>query len=205
MDVKHYSDFYFTSFGREILAREVEFIKKELSGCKRILSIGCGPAFHEVQLARSSPDIEFIGLDISMAMLSQAPKLPKNVDLILGGAEQLPLQNESVDMIYFMTSLEFTSHVENALKETKRIMKPGGKAIFMAANIKSWYVQKELAEVDSYIKRKHEDMDAENLKKVISRYLDIISIKLMLGINGENIFDSEDPNWASLIVIKTTK
>jgi ubiquinone/menaquinone biosynthesis C-methylase UbiE len=205
MSSKRYSDFYRTNFGMEILKREVEFIEKELSGCKRILSIGCGPALHEVQLARSSPDIELIGLDISKDMLSQAPKLPKNVDLILGGAEQLPLRNESIDLVYFMTSLEFTSDVESALNETKRVMKPGGKAIFMVANIKSWYVQKELAEVDSYIKRNYENMDAENLKKIISRYLEINSMTLMLGIRGENIFDSEDPNWASLIVLKTTK
>lgn len=205
MRSKHYSDFYKTSFGQEILKREVGFIKDELNECKKVLSIGCGSALHEAQLANLNPETEIIGLDISKDMLSQVPKLPNNVDLILGNAENLCFKDDSFDLIYFLTSLEFTNDVEKTLLETKRILKPNGRAIFMVANINSWYVQKELREVNSYIKRKIKDMEEENLKKIISKHLKIISFKLMLGIHKEEIFESEDPKWASLIVIKSIK
>lgn len=205
MGSKSYSDFYKTSFGQEILVREVEFIKKDLKGCKKVLSIGCGPALHEAQLANSNPETEIIGLDVSKDMLAQARELPTNVDLILGNAGKLCFKDDSFDLVYFLTSLEFTSDVDKTLLETKRILKPGGRAIFMMANINSWYVQKELKEVDSYIKRKLENIDSEKLKPIISKYFKITSTKLMLGIHKEEIFESEDPQWASLFVIKSIK
>lgn len=205
MDSKRYSDFYKNEFGQEILKREVEFLEEELNGCKKVLSIGCGPAIQEVCLANSNPEIELIGLDISKDMLSQAPRLPSNVDLVLCDVEKLCLKDESIDLVYFLTSLEFASDVDKALEETKRVIKQNGRAIFMVANIKSWYVQKELREVDSYIMRNYENMESEKLQRIISKYLTITSTSLMLGIHEEDVFESEDPKWASLIVIKTTK
>ena len=205
MKSKSYSDFYKTSFGQEILKIEVEFINKEIKGCKKILSIGCGPALHEVQLANLNFETEIIGLDISKDMLAQAPKLPYNVDLILGNAEDLCFKDDSFDFIYFLTSLEFTRNIDKSLLETKRILKPNGRAIFMVANINSWYIQKELKEIDSYIKQNLENMDSEKLKPIISKYFKITSTKLMLGINKEVIFESQDPKWASLFAIKSIK
>ena len=205
MRSKLYSDFYKSSFGQEILKREVRFIKDELNGCKKVLSIGCGSAIHEVQLANLNPETEIIGLDISKDMLSQVPKLPTNIDLILGNAEDLGFKDNIFDLVYFLTSLEFTNDVEKTLLETKRILKPNGRAIFMVVNINSWYVQKELREGNSYIKRKLKNMEGENLKKIISKHFKITYFKLMLGIHKEEIFESEDPKWASLFVIKSIK
>ena len=205
MDTKLYSDFYKTVFGQEILQRELEFIDKELNGCERVLSIGYGLAIHEVQLAKLHPDIEMVGLDISKDMLAQAPGLPKNVDLILGNAEQLSIKDKSIDFIYFIFSFEFIPDIENTLREAKRVLIPNGKTIFMVANKNSWYVKKELDESNSYLKRKFENLDLENLCKIISKYLDITSTKLMLGIRDNKVFESEDPKWASLYMIKAIK
>ena len=193
MDSKRYSDFYKTRFGREILKRENEFINRELFGCNTVLSIGCGPALHEAQIAISNPKITLIGLDISEDMLAQAPELPANLNLILGSAKQLCFKDESVDLVYFLTSLEFVNDLVKTLKETLRILKPNSRAIFIVANVESWYIQKELSEVDSYIKRKFENLDQERLTQSISKYLEITSVKLMLGIRNEEIFESEVP------------
>ena len=124
MDSKQYSDYYNTDFGQEILRIEVDYLSHELEASKRVLSIGCGPALHEARLANLLPEIDFIGLDISKDMLSQAPKLPTNIDLILCNAEQLCLKDNCIDLIYFIFSFEFISAIETALEEVKRVLMP---------------------------------------------------------------------------------
>jgi len=205
MDPKLYSDFYKTDFGQEILRIEVEYLTHELKGSKRVLSIGCGPALHEILLAKQHPDMEFYGLDISRDMLFQAAKPPTNMDLILSNAEQLCVKENCIDLIYFIFSFEFISDIETTLEEVKRVLMPHGTVIFMVSNIESWYIQKELSEADSYIRRKLMQLDSQNLQNTILKYLVITSTEFMLGIRGEEVFDSEDPKWASLLVIKAVK
>ena len=188
-----------------ILDEEVSFLNQELRGCAKVLSIGCGPALHEFELAQRNPDIKLIGLDLNQEMLAQSPKLPSNLKLVLGNAEKIGFQNKTFELVYFLTSLEFVSDIAKALQEKSRVLKPAGKALFIVANIKSWYVQKELREVESYIKRNLENMEPERLKQMISKYFKINSTKYMLGIREEEVFESEDPEWASLYVINARK
>ena len=100
MDPKLYSDYYKTDFGQEILRIEVEYLIHELKGSKKVLSIGCGPALHEIIFAQQHPEMDFYGLDISREMMYQAPKTPINLDLIQCNAEQLCLRNNCIDLIY---------------------------------------------------------------------------------------------------------
>jgi len=205
MDPKLYSDYYKTDFGKEVLRIEVEYLHKELKNSKRVLSIGCGPALHEIIFANHHPEMEFFGLDISREMLFQAPKTPVNLDLIQCNAEQLCLKDNCIDMIYFIFSFEFIPDIEAALEEVKRVLVQNGKVIFMVSNIESWYIQNELSEAESYIRRKLNNLDSHYLQGVISKYLVVSSKELKLGIRGKEVFETDDPKWAALHVIKASK
>lgn len=204
-NVEKYVDFYRTDFGQHALEIELDFLQEEIGGSEKILSIGCGPAVHESRLANSNPDIKFTGVDISQSMLAQAPVLPTNLKLCLGNAEQLEFEDEAFDLAYFLFSMAFVPNKQRAVQETCRVLRVGGKALFMVANIESWYIQKELAEESSYMHRKFRELDTTKFEALVRKYFKIDSCKYMLGIHEEEVFESEDPEWASLFVVKGIK
>ena len=138
-------------------------------------------------------------------MLAQAPGLPTNLNLVLSNAEQLEFKNETFDLVYFLFSMAFVTNKERAVQETHRVLKVGGKALFMVANIKSWYIQKELEEENSYMHRKFKELDTTKFETLVSKYFKIDTSRYMLGIHEERVFESEDPEWASLYVVKGIK
>jgi len=167
---KNYSDFYTTKFGKTILEKELLILNRELWGCKRVLSIGCGPAVHESQLIKVNPNLDVISIEPSNKMLKEAQQLSKDMKLLQGIAEQLPLKNHIFDCVYFITSFEFIKDSINTLKETSRVLKPGCNILLLISNFKSWYFQIEHAESNSYFESKIEHFDNAKLEEVIAKY-----------------------------------
>jgi ubiquinone/menaquinone biosynthesis C-methylase UbiE len=60
---------------------------------------------------------------------AQAAPLP--VDLIEGSAEAIPLDDKSVDTVLTTWSLCTIPHAGAALAETRRVLRPGGRLLFV--------------------------------------------------------------------------
>lgn len=183
-------------------------LNRELSGCKTVLSVGCGPGVHEKLLKKLHSDLQIICLDPSKEMLTEGRELSikstvKNI--FQGIAEGLPFKNNVFDCVYFITSFEFIEDSISALKECSRVLRPYGKAIFLISNFKSWYFQKEHTEAGSYIEGKIKHLDNVKLNRSIGGIFQIISVNYELGIRGENVFETKNPQWASLVVITSIK
>lgn len=54
-----------------------------------------------------------------------------NLSTAQGVAESLPFENESFDIVISRYSAHHWYDVGKALREVKRVLKPGGRAIFM--------------------------------------------------------------------------
>jgi ubiquinone/menaquinone biosynthesis C-methylase UbiE len=201
MDEKHYSDYYNTDFGQKILQKEVGFIDKELNGCRKILSIGCGPAILEARLVELSPTITLMGLDKSREMLTQAQK---SSNVVLGDAENMCFKERSIDCVYYLTSLEFIDEYEKAIEETVRVLKSKGLCLFLILNPESRFFQEKYNEEHSYIHKNIKHTDIEKLKAFISIYFSVES-RYFLGINDRKIIDTDDKEYASLYAIKGIK
>jgi len=67
------------------------------------------------------------GIDPSRPMAKIAKK--RNIETILGVAEFLPFKNKKFDLILIVTALAFFKHPEQALRETFRVLKPGGQLV----------------------------------------------------------------------------
>jgi ubiquinone/menaquinone biosynthesis C-methylase UbiE len=74
--------------------------------------------------------VSLAGIDISEKMLELAYKrLGENADLRIGDSEHLPWQSNSFDIVTCIYSFHLYPNPIAVLKEIKRVLSPGGKAI----------------------------------------------------------------------------
>lgn len=68
-----------------------------------------------------------VGLDPSPAMLAYAAA--RGIETVEGVAEHLPFPDASFDQALLVTTLCFLDSPEEALRETRRVLKPGGRLV----------------------------------------------------------------------------
>ena len=104
----------------------------DVSG-RAILDFGCGSGENSLLLARRGARV--IGVDISTALLSLASRrlalngVGATATFIVGSAHDLPLPDNSVDGVLGIAILHHLD-LKAAAREVRRVLKPGGVAIF---------------------------------------------------------------------------
>jgi SAM-dependent methyltransferase len=101
---------------------------------KTVLDYGCGTGDNSVLLANHGARV--IGVDISPDLVELARKrlelhgFKEMVEFQVGSAHELPLADESIDVVFGMAILH---HLDLSLssKEVFRVLKKGGRAIFL--------------------------------------------------------------------------
>jgi len=104
----------------------------DISG-KTVLEYGCGDGPNMVVLSRRGAKV--IGVDISAEMLARAKqRIVANqcngAMLVLGSGHALPLPDASVDVVFGISILHHLD-LELASREVHRVLKEGGRAIFL--------------------------------------------------------------------------
>ncbi len=82
--------------------REAVYLDRFLESGDRILDIGAGLGSIEERL----PDHDIIGLDVSEAMV-QTARTRVDDQFIVGDAWELPITTDTVDVVFFVATLEF--------------------------------------------------------------------------------------------------
>jgi ubiquinone/menaquinone biosynthesis C-methylase UbiE len=186
-------------FWKTIFDREYSYLYRSLTGYKKVLSVGCGPAVIEGKLAEYG--FEVTGLDISKEALNEAPA---SIRKIVGTAEMTDFPNASFDAVIYVASLQFIDNYRKALTETARVLIPErGKLIAMLLNTESLYFDEQTRDPESYMcKIKHKNLN--HIEIAIASYFNIRT-EYYMGIVGEKIFESDDPKLASLYIINGIK
>ncbi len=76
-------------------------------------------------------DCELLGIDPSSAMLEVAKKKVYNASFIQAQAQEIPLENESVDIVSIAYGLRNVCGYQEALKEFHRILKKAGVLLIL--------------------------------------------------------------------------
>ncbi len=101
----------------------------------RILDICCGTGSVILTFAQEYPESTSIGLDFSHGMLHKAKEKDSTqiVSFLEGDAASLPLSNDIFDVVTCSHALyELRGETRmDALKEMKRVVKPGGRVLIM--------------------------------------------------------------------------
>jgi ubiquinone/menaquinone biosynthesis C-methylase UbiE len=98
---------------------------------ERVLEIGPGTGFYSVVAARRvGPSGRVVCLDIQKEMLRSTRErvggAGGSADFIRGDAQVLPLRSASLDHVYLITVLGELPDRDNALREIRRVLRPGG-------------------------------------------------------------------------------
>jgi ubiquinone/menaquinone biosynthesis C-methylase UbiE len=98
-----------------------------------ILEIGIGSGLNLRHYGQKATRV--IGLDPSAKLLSMAEKattgVSRPIELVKGSAEAIPLDDETVDTVLTTWTLCTIPDVTRALSEMRRVLKPGGRLLFV--------------------------------------------------------------------------
>lgn len=102
---------------------------------KTVLDYGCGAGENSVLIASHGAE-RVIGIDISPELVELGEKrlalhgFASNAELRVGSAHELPIEDESVDVVFGMAILHHLD-LKLASDEVFRVLKKGGRAIFL--------------------------------------------------------------------------
>ena len=187
-----------TNFWKEVFEAELNYILRELKGTKDVLSVGCGPAIIETGLAEHGFNVT--GLDISKEALDQAPD---SIRTVVGSAKNMDFADCSFDAAIYIASLQFIDKYKKAIEQTARVLRSGGKLLAMLLNPQSRFFKEKTDNPASYVNKiKHTDL--REIETTIAEHFSV-QAEYFLGIKGQEIFESGQPNLAGLYVIKGKK
>lgn len=128
-----------------------------------LLEVGCGAGIDLVHFARAGSKVT--GIDISTTAIDLARKnfahRQLQADLQVMNGEAMTFDDASFDVVYAHGVVQYTANAPAMLAEIRRVLKPGGTAIIMVYNRRSWLnalskvTQVELEHMDAPVLRKY--------------------------------------------------
>ena len=97
-----------------------------------VLDVGCGSGWAARLMAESARDGRVVGIDVSDEMVRLAREESvdyPNVEFQVASADQLPFGTAEFTHAFSMESIYYYSDVEQALREIRRVLKPGGLCV----------------------------------------------------------------------------
>lgn len=111
-----------------------------LKGDERVLDVGCGTGLYYNYLHEKFPDMTYVGVDFSSAMLAEH----KSDQLSRGQINYLPFADNTFDVVMANHMLYLTPNVEAAIVELRRVLKPGGMLVTATSSTNTMPQFKEL-------------------------------------------------------------
>jgi len=99
---------------------------------RRVLDIACGEGYGTAALRRAGA-AQVTGVDISEDVCEHA-RQKYGLDVRVGSAERIPLENASVDVVVSFETIEHVSRPQRFVDECARVLTPGGKLIISTPN-----------------------------------------------------------------------
>jgi ubiquinone/menaquinone biosynthesis C-methylase UbiE len=107
---------------------------------RKVLDVGCGTGVDAVRFATAGALVT--GVDIAPSAIDLATKnfgyqsLP--VELVVGDGEALPFPDNTFDYVFAHGVVQYTTDGQALVNECRRVLKPGGIALFQVYNRISW-------------------------------------------------------------------
>jgi SAM-dependent methyltransferase len=96
-----------------------------------IADLGCSTGYLLEDLRAAYPQAQLLGLDLIAPGLRKAHELVPEAWLVCADVCVLPMADDSVDAIVSANLLEHVPDDEGALREMRRVLRPGGRAVIV--------------------------------------------------------------------------
>ena len=114
---------------REIAHRLMNWLPEK--NCTRLLDLSCGTGYAAPHLHSRYPEAALLQLDLAQGMLTfaRAQRPVPGALYLCGDAEQLPLADASVDLIWSSLAVQWCERPQRLLAELARVLRPGGRCL----------------------------------------------------------------------------
>jgi len=107
---------------------------------RRVLEVGCGAGVDLARFARGGAIVTGVDLAQSAIALARANFKQQGLqgDFRVADGESLPFADNSFDLVYAHGVVQYTPSPERLVAECRRVLTPGGAAVFQVYNRISW-------------------------------------------------------------------
>ena len=107
---------------------------------RRVLEVGCGAGVDLARFAKGGAEVTGVDLASSAIDLARANFAQQGLagTLEIANGEQLPFPDDTFDLVYAHGVVQYTADPQRLVDECRRVLKPGGEAIFQVYNRVSW-------------------------------------------------------------------
>ena len=117
----------------------------------RVLDLGCGTGYSLPKLQKKSGAEAVYAMDIATGMLKKASD-QSDARLLCGDAENIPLADNSVNLIFSSMALQWCQVPQRWLSEVQRVLAPNGLALITTVGTESLVELKQAwQQVDQYV------------------------------------------------------
>ena len=107
---------------------------------RRVLEVGCGAGVDLARFAKGGASV--VGVDLSSSAIDLARANFKQQgltgDFRVADGEALPFEDNSFDLVFAHGVVQYTADPKRLVEECRRVLKPGGEAVFQVYNRVSW-------------------------------------------------------------------
>jgi SAM-dependent methyltransferase len=107
---------------------------------KSVLEVGCGAAVDLARFAKGGARATGVDVAPSAIELAKANFTQQGLhgDFHVANGERLPFADDAFDLVYAHGVVQYTASPRQLVDECRRVVKPGGEAIFQVYNRVSW-------------------------------------------------------------------
>lgn len=107
---------------------------------RRVLEVGCGAGVDLARFAKGGATVVGVDLASSAVDLARANFAQQGLagEFHVADGEQLPFADNSFDFVFAHGVVQYTANPQKLVDECRRVLKPGGEAVFQVYNRISW-------------------------------------------------------------------
>jgi SAM-dependent methyltransferase len=107
---------------------------------RSVLEVGCGAGVDLARFARGGARVTGVDLAASAIDLARANFAQQGLEgaFHVADGERLPFPDNTFDLVYAHGVVQYTADPQRLVEECRRVLKPGGEAVFQVYNRISW-------------------------------------------------------------------
>jgi SAM-dependent methyltransferase len=107
---------------------------------RSVLEVGCGAGVDLARFAKGGAEVTGVDLAASAIDLARANFAQQGLQgrFDVADGERLPFADNSFDLVFAHGVVQYTANPRQLVEECRRVLKPGGEAVFQVYNRLSW-------------------------------------------------------------------